>query len=239
MIIQIEDLRKRYGARQAVDGVTLSVNEGEFFGLLGPNGAGKSTLVEIVEGLRRADSGTVRVFGESPWPRDLDLLARLGIQTQSSSFFVRHTAQEHLRRVAALHRVSRDRADEVLRLVGLEDSANTRVEKLSGGQRQRLAIARAVVKAAPVLVLDEATSALDPGTEAEVLQALRSACPDAAVLLVAHRYSAVRFADRALVLEGGRLVAQGTPAELLSSEDRFGWFTQVARPTPAPLRQGG
>ena len=88
-------------------------------------------------------------------------------------------------------------------------------------------------------MLDEATSALDPGTEAEVLQALRSACPDAAVLLVAHRYSAVRFADRALVLEGGRLVAQGTPAELLSSEDRFGWFTRVARPTPAPLRPGG
>ena len=90
-------------------------------------------------------------------------------------------------------------------------------------------------------MLDEATSALDPGTEADVLAGLRSACAEAAVLLVAHRYSAVRFADRVLVLEGGCLVAQGTPAQLLGSGDRFGWFTrgQVSLPIPAPLRPGG
>jgi ABC-type multidrug transport system fused ATPase/permease subunit len=131
------------------------------------------------------------------------------------------------------------RADEFIRdLPGKYDTVvGPRGARLSGGQRQRLAIARAVIKAAPVLVLDEATSALDPGTEADVLAALRSACAGAAVLLVAHRLSAVRFADRVLVLEGGRLVAEGAPAQLL--DGRFGWFTPVVRPTPAPLRPGG
>jgi len=213
MIIQIEDLRKRYGARQAVDGVTLSVNEGEFFGLLGPNGAGKSTLVEIVEGLRRADSGTVRVFGESPWPRDLDLLARLGIQTQSSSFFVRHTAQEHLRRVAALHRVSRDRADEVLRLVGLEDSANTRVEKLSGGQRQRLAIASALTHDPELLFLDEPTAALDPLARKQLWGLLKSLA-DTIVYTTHHLDEAEALCDRVAIIRSGRIVAVDTPAGL-------------------------
>ena len=122
-----------------------------------------------------------------------------------------------------------------------ETVVGPRGARLSGGQRQRLAIARAVIKAAPVLVLDEATSALDPGTEAGVLAGLRSACADAAVLLVAHRYSAVSFADRVLVLEGGRLIAQSAPADLLGRGGRFGWFTrgQVSPPTPAPLRPGG
>ena len=213
MIIQVEDLRKRYGARQAVDGVTLSVNEGEFFGLLGPNGAGKSTLVEIVEGLRRADSGTVRVFGKTPWPRDLDLLARLGIQTQSSSFFVRHTAREHLRRVAALHRVSRDRADEVLKLVGLEDSANTRVEKLSGGQRQRLAIASALTHDPELLFLDEPTAALDPLARKQLWGLLKS-LPGTIVYTTHHLDEAEALCDRVAIIQSGRIVAVDSPAGL-------------------------
>ncbi len=95
-------MTKSYGGRKAVDGVSLGIRRGEFFGLLGPNGAGKSTLVEIMEGLRRADSGTVSVFGEPPWPRNTALLPRMGVQTQSSAFFVRQTVHEHLRTVAAL-----------------------------------------------------------------------------------------------------------------------------------------
>ncbi|QUQ68533.1 ABC transporter ATP-binding protein [Kutzneria sp. CA-103260] len=213
MIIEIEDLRKRYGARQAVDGVTLSVDEGEFFGLLGPNGAGKSTLVEIVEGLRRADSGRVSVFGKSPWPRDLDLLARLGIQTQSSSFFVRHTAREHLRRVATLHRVSRDRADEVLKLVGLEDSADTRVEKLSGGQRQRLAIASALTHDPELLFLDEPTAALDPLARKQLWGLLKS-LPGTVVYTTHHLDEAEALCDRVAIIQNGRIVAVDTPAGL-------------------------
>ena len=119
-----------------------------------------------------------------------------------------------------------------------ETVVGPRGARLSGGQRQRLAIARAVLKAAPVLVLDEATSALDPGTEADLLRALRSACADAAVLLVAHRHSAVSFADRVLVLEGGRLVAEGTPAQPARRPVRLvhaGSSTDTCAPAPRRL----
>ena len=214
MIIEIDDLRKRYGTRQAVDGVTLSVEEGEFFGLLGPNGAGKSTLVEIVEGLRKADSGTVSVFGRQPWPRDLDLLARLGIQTQSSAFFTRHTAREHLRRVAALHRVPRHRADEVLAQVGLDDSANTRVEKLSGGQRQRLAIASALTHDPELLFLDEPTAALDPLARKQLWGLLKSLADRTVIYTTHHLDEAEALCDRVAIIQSGRIVAVDTPAAL-------------------------
>ncbi|MEV6611598.1 ABC transporter ATP-binding protein [Kutzneria sp. NPDC051319] len=214
MIIEVEGLRKRYGPRKAVDGVTLSVHEGEFFGVLGPNGAGKSTLVEIVEGLRPADSGSVRVFGRSPWPRDLDLLARLGIQTQSSAFFTRHTAREHLRRVAALHRISRSRADEVLTLVGLDESADTRVEKLSGGQRQRLAIASALTHDPEILFLDEPTAALDPLARKQLWGLLKSLSDRTVIYTTHHLDEAEHLCDRVAILHRGQIVAVDTPSAL-------------------------
>ncbi len=93
LTIEVTDVVKRYGPLAAVDGVSLSVRRGEFFGILGPNGAGKTTLLEIIEGLREADSGTVRLLGESPWPRNSKLLPRIGVQLQASSFFERLTAR--------------------------------------------------------------------------------------------------------------------------------------------------
>ncbi|MBC7269384.1 MAG: ABC transporter ATP-binding protein, partial [Streptomyces sp.] len=156
--IHVEGVSKRYGSRQALDGVSLRVARGEFFGLLGPNGAGKTTLVEIMEGLRRADSGTVGVLGASPWPRDAALLPRLGVQTQSSAFFVRLTAQEHLATVAALYGAGRAAVERTLQAVALTQQRDTRVEDLSGGQRQRLAIASALVHDPELIFLDEPTA---------------------------------------------------------------------------------
>ncbi len=102
-IIEVADLRKSYGELKAVDGVTLDVAAGEFFGILGPNGAGKTTTLEIIEGLRQPDSGTVSVLGMSPWPRNEQLLRRIGVQLQASSFFERLTAREQLHTFAALY----------------------------------------------------------------------------------------------------------------------------------------
>ena len=141
----IDDVHKRYGSTRAVDGVSFTVARGEFFGLLGPNGAGKTTLIEILEGQRKADSGTVKVLDTSPWPRDVALLPRLGVQTQASAFFVRLTAREHLRTVAALYRTDDAAAERALASVGLTDQGDVRVDDLSGGRRQRLAIASALV----------------------------------------------------------------------------------------------
>ncbi len=160
--LAVSDIRKHYGDVRAVDGVTFEVVEGEFFGILGPNGAGKTTTLEIAEGLVAPDSGTVRLLGRSPWPRDETLLPRIGVQLQASSFFERLTAREQLVTFAALYGIGTDRADDLLEQVGLVDKADSPVEDLSGGQKQRLSIACALVHDPEVLFLDEPTAALDP-----------------------------------------------------------------------------
>jgi ABC-2 type transport system ATP-binding protein len=141
-------------------------------------------------------------------------LARLGIQTQSSAFFTRHTAREHLRRVAALHRVPRQRADEVLAQVGLEDNANTRVEKLSGGQRQRLAIASALTHDPELLFLDEPTAALDPLARKQLWGLLKSLADRTIVYTTHHLDEAEALCDRVAIIQSGRIVAVDTPAAL-------------------------
>ncbi|OSC56280.1 ABC transporter, partial [Streptomyces sp. BF-3] len=144
----------------------------------GPNGAGKTTLVEIMEGQRRADSGTVAVLGVSPWPRNTALLPRLGVQTQASAFFVRLTAREHLATVAALYRCDAAAAERTLASVGLTEQGDTRVDDLSGGQRQRLAIASALVHEPELIFLDEPTAALDPQARRSLWQVEPTAALD-------------------------------------------------------------
>ena len=121
--IEVRDLRKRYGDLLAVDGVSFDVAPGEFFGILGPNGAGKTTTLEMVEGLREPDAGTVRVLGRAPWPRNQQLLPRMGVQLQASAFFEKLTAREQLETFGSLYGVQRVRIDEMLDLVGLADKA--------------------------------------------------------------------------------------------------------------------
>jgi len=133
--ISVRDLRKSYADVPAVDGVSFDVQQGEFFGILGPNGAGKTTTLEIIEGLRKPDSGHVTVLGLAAWPRNGMLLPGIGVQLQASSFFERLTAREQIRTFASLYGVPAKNADDMLGTVGLTDQAGVRAEKLSGGLR--------------------------------------------------------------------------------------------------------
>ncbi|MEU9734371.1 ABC transporter ATP-binding protein [Streptomyces sp. NPDC048002] len=217
--LDVEGVTKRYGARRALDGVSLRIGRGEFFGVLGPNGAGKTTLLEIMEGLRRADSGGVRVLGNAPWPRNVDLLPRIGVQTQSSAFFVRQKAHEHLATVAALYRADRSAVARTLETVGLTDQRDTRVENLSGGQRQRLAIASALVHDPELIFLDEPTAALDPQARRDLWDVLRGlkAAGRTIVYTTHHLDEAEALCDRVAILVEGRVAALDTPRGLVAA----------------------
>lgn len=217
--VHVQGVSKRYGDRQAVDDVSLDIGRGEFFGLLGPNGAGKSTLVEIMEGLRRADTGSVALFGESPWPRNTALLPRIGIQTQSSAFFVRQTAREHLRTVAALYGAPREAAEAALDSVGLTGRRDVQVEKLSGGQRQRLAIASALVHGPELIFLDEPTAALDPQARRDLWDVLRSLKEQGRTIVhtTHHLDEAQELCDRIAILVDGRIVVTDSPHALVDA----------------------
>jgi ATP-binding cassette subfamily B protein len=229
-----------YGpGRPALADVSFTVAPGEVVALTGPSGAGKTTIVSLLLSYYDPDQGTVslgrhrlRDYGAASCRRQVAAVLQEPMLFDA-------TIAENIRYgrldatdadVAAAAAIAQ--ADEFIRQLpdGYDTVVGPRGARLSGGQRQRLAIARAVLKGAPMLVLDEATSALDPRTEAEVLRAMRSACPGAAVLMVAHRPSAVHFADRVLILDGGRLVAQGIPAELPGGGNRRGPSAMDAAP---------
>ncbi|MEU9803736.1 ABC transporter ATP-binding protein [Streptomyces sp. NPDC051000] len=217
--VTIEDVRKRYGDRQAVDGISLDVRRGEFFGLLGPNGAGKTTLIEIMEGLRQADSGTVRVLGQSPWPRNTALLPRIGVQTQASAFFVRQSALEHLATVAGLYRRDRAAAARTLETVALTEQGGVMVENLSGGQRQRLAIASALVHDPELIFLDEPTAALDPQARRDLWEVLRTLKGQGRTIVYTthHLDEAEALCDRVAILVGGKVAALDSPHRLVTA----------------------
>ncbi|MCT2589685.1 ABC transporter ATP-binding protein [Streptomyces sp. N2-109] len=217
--VVLDGVHKHYGDTRAADGVSLTVARGEFFGLLGPNGAGKTTLVEMMEGLRRADSGTISVLGHSPWPRDVKLLPRLGVQTQASPFFVRLTAREHLRTVAALYGADRAAVARTLEMVGLTEHGDVRVDDLSGGQRQRLAIAAALVHEPELIFLDEPTAALDPQARRALWQVLRDlkGAGRTIVYTTHHLDEAEALCDRVGIVVRGRITALDTPNRLIAA----------------------
>jgi ABC-2 type transport system ATP-binding protein len=214
--LAVNDLRKRYGANQALKGVSLTVGEGELVGLLGPNGAGKSTLVKIACGLVRASAGSARVAGEPAGSAAAN--RALGYLAELFRFPDWLSADELLglhQRLAASGGGARERA-ELLELVGLADVASRRVGAMSKGMQQRLGIAQAMIGAPRLLLLDEPTSALDPAgrrTVRELLETLRGR--GVAVLLNSHLLSEVELVcDRVAIIARGELVAAGTPAEL-------------------------
>ena len=219
--IEVTDLAKAYGELQAVDGVTFDVGEGEFFGILGPNGAGKTTILEMVEGLRRPDAGTITLLGESPWPRNPGLLPRIGVQLQSTAFFERLTAREQIHTMASLYAVGPEVADEWLERVGLVDKAETRVGDLSGGQAQRLSIACALVHGPEVVFLDEPTAALDPQARRNLWELLAGLNDSGRTVVLTTHYmdEAEALCDRVAIIDHGRILELDTPANLVRGLD--------------------
>lgn len=232
--VRVRGLRKRYGDKQAVDGLDLDIERGEIVAVLGPNGAGKTTTVEILEGFRERDGGEVRVLGEDPAAAGRAWRSRIGVVAQDSADRAELTVAEEVRSTARYYPAPAD-PDEVIAAVGLVEKARTRVRGLSGGQRRRLDVALGIVGRPELLFLDEPTTGFDPQAR-RVFWALVRSLRDAGttILLTTHDLDeAAHLADRVAVVRDGRVVASGTPETLGRPEARtpvVSWRTPAGEP---------
>jgi len=216
--IRVEELRKSYGDDEALRGISFEIEEGEVFGLLGPNGAGKTTTVEILEGYRSRDGGTVEVLGFDPERAERAFRERIGVVLQSSDLWPNLTPRETLLMFAGYFETPRD-ADEVIALVGLQEKRDARVKTLSGGQKRRLDLGLALVGDPQLVFLDEPTTGFDPAarrTAWEMIRSLRSL--GKTVLLTTHYLDeAQQLSDRVAVLRAGEILKLGTPSALVGA----------------------
>jgi len=217
-IIQVEGLRKVYGATVAVEDVSFEVKEGEIFGMVGPNGAGKTTTIECLEGLRKPDAGTVRVLGLDPQREGQNLCLRTGMQLQESNLPDRMRVWEALDLYASFYPKAAD-WKELLARLGLEEKRNAPFSKLSGGQKQRLFIALALLPDPQLVFLDELTTGLDPQARHAIWDLVRDVrAKGKTVMLTTHfMEEAERLCDRVAILDHGRIVALDTPTALIRS----------------------
>jgi ABC-2 type transport system ATP-binding protein len=213
--ITVSDLRKSYGQVEAVRGVSFEIEQGEVFGLLGPNGAGKTTTVEILEGYRKRDGGSVSVLGADPQHAGGDWRERIGIVLQSSAMYPNLTVDEHVRVFAGYYSRPRD-PGEVIALVGLEEKRSARVKTLSGGQQRRLDLALGLVGDPELIFLDEPTTGFDPQARRAAWDMIRSLRELGKTVLLTTHYldEAEQLSDRVAVLREGQIVALGKPSQL-------------------------
>jgi len=213
--IEVRDLRKTYGELEAVRGIDFSVARGEIYGLLGPNGAGKTSTVEILEGYRSRSSGTVSVLGHDPQARPVELRRRVGIVLQSSGIYSQVRVAEVVAHFAGFYPHPRD-VTEVIDLVGLGDKRDERARRLSGGQRRRLDLALALIGDPELVFLDEPTTGFDPAARRTAWQTIRSLKDLGKTVLLTTHYldEAQELADRVAIIKGGKILAEGSPAEL-------------------------
>jgi len=212
----VRGLRKRYGAAEALRGVSFEVGRGEIFGLLGPNGAGKTSVVEIVLGLRTADGGAIEIGGVDVAKDGRAARERVGAALQTTALQEKITVREALELFGAFYR-ERESAEVLLERFSLREKAGARFESLSQGQRQRLALALAFVNRPELVLLDEPTSGLDPASRRELHEEIRRMKAEGrTVLLTTHDLDeAEQLCDRIAIVDAGEVVATGTPRELI------------------------
>ncbi|MEU8132626.1 ABC transporter ATP-binding protein [Streptodolium elevatio] len=213
--VEISGLVKRYGDKTAVDGLDLVVEAGTVTAVLGPNGAGKTSTIEICEGYRRADGGTVRVLGLDPAADGERLRPRVGVMLQSGGVYAGARAEEMLRHVAKLHAHPLDVGMLIERL-GLESCGRTTYRRLSGGQQQRLALALAVVGRPELVFLDEPTAGLDPHARHATWDLVRDLRDDGVTVVLTTHFmdEAEKLADDVHIVDRGRVIAAGSPEAL-------------------------
>lgn len=219
--VVVKGLVKHYGDVRAVDGISFTVGRGEVFSLLGPNGAGKTTTVEIIEGLRKADSGNVRVLGIDIRKRRREILKRIGVLPQDFSSFDNLTVIETVRYFQELFGGGTD-AKELLKAVGLGGVEKRLYKELSGGQKRRLGIATALVSDPEIVFLDEPTTGLDPRGRREIWRVIERLKERSKTVFLTTHYmeEAEALSDRVAIMSRGKIIAMGSPGELIEKHEK-------------------
>jgi ABC-2 type transport system ATP-binding protein len=220
-VIEVKNVWKSFKAVQAVKGVDLSIPRGQFVALLGPNGAGKTTLVEMIEGIQKPDKGEITIMGKK-WKGNEDELHRiLGISLQETRFIDKLRVSETLQLFAGFFNIGKERVNEIIDIVGLEDKRKSYVVNLSGGQRQRLALGISLINSPAILLLDEPTTGLDPNARREIweiLQKLKEKSETSMILTTHYMEEAENLCDYIIIMDQGKILREGTRHQLLEED---------------------
>lgn len=217
-VIEVKDVWKSFKTVQAVKGVSLKIPKGQFVAILGPNGAGKTTLVEMIEGIQKPDKGEITIMGKH-WKGNQDELHRIiGLTLQETRLIDKLRVTETLQLFAAFFNIGKQRINEIIEIVGLEEKRKSFVVNLSGGQRQRLALGIALINSPAILLLDEPTTGLDPNARREIweiLHGLKDKSETSMILTTHYMEEAERLCDYVVIMDNGVILKEGTLGQLL------------------------
>jgi len=220
-VIEVKNVWKSFKTVQAVKGVDMKIPKGQFVALLGPNGAGKTTLVEMIEGIQKPDKGEITIMGKS-WKGNEDELHRLlGISLQETRFIDKLNVFETLILFASFFDLGKEKVNEIIGIVGLEEKRKSYVVNLSGGQRQRLALGISLINDPAILLLDEPTTGLDPNARREIweiLQKLKNKSATSMILTTHYMEEAENLCDYIIIMDQGKILREGTIHQLLEEE---------------------
>ncbi|WP_337101343.1 ABC transporter ATP-binding protein [Paenibacillus sp. YIM B09110] len=216
-VIELDNVRKLYGRKVAIHGLSLQVKKGEIFGIVGPNGAGKTTLIEIIEGLRKADSGTATVLGRNIRTEASAVKQRIGVLLQSTAIPQKAKVKEVFELFASFYD-NRIDLKKINTFLELEDKQNAYIKSLSGGWKQRVSLALALINDPEIVFLDEPSMGLDPNARKEMWAMIHRLRSEGRTIVVTTHYmeEAEHLCDRIAVIDKGRIIALDTPRQLIA-----------------------
>ena len=221
--VEVRDVYKSFKTVKAVNGVNLTIRQGQFTALLGPNGAGKTTLVEMVEGIQKPDRGKIHIFGKNWDGHSNELHQLIGLSLQETRFIDKLTTEETLKLFASFYHLGDDRVEEIIKIIDLPDKRKSYTVNLSGGQRQKLALGIALLNNPKILLLDEPTTGLDPNARREIwaiLLELKNKAHTSLILTTHYMEEAEQLCDYIIIIDKGNILLEGNREDLLNPDDK-------------------
>ena len=222
-VVEVKDVYKSFKTVKAVNGVNLTIQQGQFTALLGPNGAGKTTLVEMIEGIQKPDKGEITILGKKWEDHQNEMHQSIGLSLQETRFIDKLTVEETMKLFAGLYQLGDDRVNEIISEIDLKEKKKSYTVNLSGGQRQKLALGLALLNNPKLLLLDEPTTGLDPNARREIwhiLLQLKAKSHTSLILTTHYMEEAEQLCDYIIIIDGGKILLEGTRDQLLNSDNK-------------------